>query len=110
MHWLVVRGPDRTVLLRRRPPTGVWGGLWTPPEGADAEAISVLAGELGVTVTEQAAPLKHAFTHFRLTIHPHLAEVGTATSIADDGTTWFHYDDRSIGVPRPVQALLQRLG
>ena len=63
------------VLLRRRPPEGVWGGLWEPPwsertrrESAAAAARRLLA-ELGLPLRGRllrAGLLAHGLTHFQL--------------------------------------------
>src|SRR5262249_30202530 len=53
---------DGEVLLEKRPPTGVWGGLWCFPE-AEPRAAK-LAGKRRLPV------LRHEFTHFTLDIAP----------------------------------------
>lgn len=35
---LLITAPDARVLLRRRPPSGIWGGLWAPPELAASDS------------------------------------------------------------------------
>jgi NUDIX domain len=61
------------VLLERRPPTGIWGGLLVPPEG-DESAVNRYVRRFGCRLlnVQALAPLKHRFTHFRLTIRPPL--------------------------------------
>ena len=47
-HFVFVLAGGR-VLLERRPPRGIWGGLWTPPEFPDGESASAyLAARFGV--------------------------------------------------------------
>ncbi len=68
------------VLLRQRPPRGLWGGLWAPPEfgegGGAEEVAGMLAGALAGLGLAARGParslpvLAHAFTHFDLDIHP----------------------------------------
>lgn len=36
---LLLRNAEGRILLQRRPPTGVWGGLWSLPEFEDLEAL-----------------------------------------------------------------------
>jgi A/G-specific adenine glycosylase len=74
----VVTGADG-LLLVRRPAKGLLGGLWEFPGGrvADGEAphdavARLLAERFGLTVRVGAplAPVPHAFTHRRVTLHP----------------------------------------
>ena len=97
------------LLLERRPPHGLWGGLLVPPEG---EPDAVLA-RLGLTTGEQRelAPLRHAFTHFRLTLLPVLCRVTPATAVNDDpALTWVPLAEAAdAGVPTPVRKLIRQL-
>ncbi|MGF7187919.1 A/G-specific adenine glycosylase [Robbsia andropogonis] len=60
------------LLLYRRPPNGIWGGLWSLPEVSDQAQARTLAREYGAdwSATSSLAPFTHQFTHFRLTITP----------------------------------------
>ncbi|NOZ07069.1 MAG: A/G-specific adenine glycosylase [Chloroflexi bacterium] len=74
----VIWGPQRKVLMARRPWQGLLGGLWAFPGGKqilDESLESSLCQEihatLGVRVAVEApvATIKHAYTHFRITLH-----------------------------------------
>ncbi|MCK2126776.1 A/G-specific adenine glycosylase [Thauera aromatica] len=86
---VLVRG--REVLLERRPPSGIWGGLLALPEiPADAaDPATWVRGRTGLACVEGAplAPLTHAFTHFVLDIQPVLLRAAptAAGAAADDG-------------------------
>lgn len=94
------------VWLQQRPLEGLWGGLWTFPEQA-MEALPP-AGEAWPAFT-------HVFTHFRLQIEPWLVarshETARPPSGADESTgRWVTLSPLpALGVPAPVQQLLQRL-
>jgi A/G-specific adenine glycosylase len=76
---VVILEDDRgRVLIRKRPPGGLLGGLWEFPgvevsgsERPNRAAARALRSELGmdVEITEPIARIKHAFSHFRITIH-----------------------------------------
>ncbi|MDZ4313314.1 MAG: A/G-specific adenine glycosylase [Azonexus sp.] len=103
---LILHG--RRLLLERRPPSGIWGGLLVPPEG---EPKQVLAN-LGLYIaSERSLPLlKHTFTHFRLTLQPVLCEVTTSEAVAEAGWIWLDLDDASeAGVPTPIRKLIKQV-
>ena len=76
--WMLVLRDGDTVLLERRPPTGIWGGLWSLPE-ADGDAAALQrVREFGAEAVIPLAPFTHVFTHFRLEIEPRIADIGAA--------------------------------
>jgi len=102
-----------SVLLQRRPPTGIWASLWSLPEAADHEGArhwfdTHLAGDY-----DSASPLAavaHGFTHYRLQIQPlRWCDVALRTQLADnDDLRWVPRDAmRTLGIPAPIRKLLQ---
>jgi A/G-specific adenine glycosylase len=99
------------VLLEKRPPTGIWGGLWSLPEaGVDADPETLCRARFGVPPAriERLDPIRHAFTHFRLTIQPvavWLASV--ARRVEDSNAIWLRPEDAGeVALPAPLKALL----
>jgi A/G-specific adenine glycosylase len=95
------------VQLLQRPSTGVWGGLWSPPEfDTRAAAESALAP---ATPLREGEPLLHVFTHFDLLIHPLWARVTPPAGVAEAaGTLWYNAARPArIGLPRPIAQLLK---
>jgi A/G-specific adenine glycosylase len=109
---LLVRG-DGAIWLEQRPPSGVWGGLWTLPQFDTAEQAHVYAAQMSVDSQNrkptQLAPYTHAFTHFDLTMHPLLWErVAVPPAIASSKHLW--YDPREpekIGLAKPAVDLMR---
>ncbi|MGH8249188.1 MAG: NUDIX domain-containing protein, partial [Steroidobacteraceae bacterium] len=104
-----VRGGE--VLLERRPPQGIWGGLWAPPEFADARAARswwITAFGPATRRSRRLPTYHHAFTHFDLDIHPWVLELAdTASQVAESGMRW--QDVRppaAIGLPAPVAKII----
>ena len=101
------------VLLERRPPRGIWGGLWTPPEFPDAEAAcAFVAARFRADVpSRRLAPVPHAFTHFDLVIEPWVVDLGEdAGPIADGEARWHELAAlEAVGLPAPVARLLEEL-
>ena len=89
------------VWMRQRPPAGLWGGLWTFPE---------LALEESAPAGEDWPAFMHVFTHFRLHIHPRLVRETMADAVNEGDGRWVTLAPLpALGVPAPVQQLLQRL-
>jgi A/G-specific adenine glycosylase len=101
------------VLLERRPPRGIWGGLWAPPEFAAADAaLAFVAARFGAApAVRRLLPRRHAFTHFDLDIEPWVLESWSLAGAVADGSPRWH-ELRSIdavGLPAPVARLLEEL-
>ena len=82
--FLVLRAPDGALLLERRPPSGIWGGLWCFPECDPAADIETeCRSRFGVRplATTALAPIAHGFTHFKLDVHPVLVEVDDGAGV-----------------------------
>ena len=105
---LLCDGPR--IWLERRPPAGIWGGLLVPPEGEDLAALARRHG-VAELAAEELPSLRHAFTHFRLTLQPRLYQVtGWPGGIGEANGEWLDLAeiDRA-ALPKPIHTLLHRL-
>ena len=115
--FVVVRDPRGRVLLERRPPAGVWGGLWSFPECEPGTNIDAWCREhLGIAVgpVRELDALRHTFSHFRLDIHPALVSIdarGAVRAVKDSpDRQWFEIDGAErVGLAAPVTRLLGEL-
>jgi A/G-specific adenine glycosylase len=103
-----------SVLLERRPESGVWGGLWCLPEFTTASAAAAFIRDtLGVLegAGRPLAALEHAFTHFDLTITPLLVPCsGGAVHVEEGRGLWYNLREPArIGLPAPISTLLAHL-
>jgi A/G-specific adenine glycosylase len=90
------------VLLERRPPRGIWGGLLSLPELPDGKLPRRYAGAQTLPV------LRHAFTHFRLDIVPLLCKVSRRDT-APEGV-WLSLKDLDTApLPAPIRKILENL-
>lgn len=102
-----------SVLLERRPASGIWGGLWSPPQFlSEAEALEWCRRELGdVGSTESLPAIEHGFTHFDLRLQPLRVRCTPPSRVQEaDDRIW--YELRSppkIGLPRPIHQLFERM-
>lgn len=98
--WLLEDATHR-ILLVRRPPAGVWGGLWCLPESTQME---VATGEK----LSADRLIKHIFTHFRLDITVEHRRVQTRPACRDNDHRWMEPARAlDLGLPQPVRILLQ---
>lgn len=109
------------VLVERRPPTGIWGGLWSFPEASPdldhREAAVSAARSRGLRTGRVRAmpPIEHGFTHFRLRATPVVACVEPVADGAADGDTvrWIGPGiacaPDGVGLAAAVAAVLSRL-
>jgi len=102
------------LLLEKRPPSGIWGGLWSLPElPADIDAMDGCRMRYGHNPhARQALPsLRHSFTHFRLHIQPvclHLEP--RVLSVASPGQQWLTPAAAlKSALPTPVRTLIHQL-
>ena len=98
--WVVRDGAGR-VLMSRRPPAGIWGGLWCLPE-TDQLPPGVQSGEV-------IESIEHGFTHFRLTLKIRRGLIERrAAVIEEDGLAWMEPEDcLDLGLPRPIRTALE---
>ncbi|WP_462329452.1 A/G-specific adenine glycosylase [Thiohalocapsa halophila] len=128
---LLVVAPDGRLLLERRAPTGVWGGLWVPPALAQPQPERSVADAAadwcrqrlgtGPARLEMLASRRHSFTHFHLDIDavllnlpgdqpPPAGAAGSATAerVAEaPGALWVDPSQPGdLGLPAPIRRLL----
>ncbi len=111
--WMVIAQNDQNrVWMERRPPSGIWGGLWGFKE-FDSEAAAMQAvTAMNPRHQENWAPMRHVFTHFELTINPvfvRLNEASVSTMINDKESRWLAPDEVDGGIAAPVERLLDLL-
>jgi A/G-specific adenine glycosylase len=108
---LVLEDEIGAVLLERRPPAGLWGGLWSFPECASPMQIDAWSerhlGQL-ISGTRCWPAIRHTFSHFHLDIRPLHARVRRCADriMEDAGRVWY-----KVGQPQPfgITAIVKRL-
>ena len=108
VRFLIRLNEQYQVWLEQRPAVGIWGGLWGFPE----QTIDAPLAEN----TEQWPAFWHVFSHFRLHIHPAIVRVSQdKTPVVNEASgQWVTLAPPpaalpALGLPTPVQQLLQRL-
>lgn len=114
-HFLIMRNSTGQLLLYRRPPMGIWGGLWSLPESSNATDIDLLCFEqYGVTSqqTEFGSSFRHTFSHFHLDITPAYLSVIHYQPRIHEGLDiqWYTLKQAlALGIPKPVKDILTKL-
>ncbi len=103
---------EGAVFLERRPPAGIWGGLWSLPEVESIEEWCLRTLDQQPDKTEQREVLRHSFSHFDLDIQPVIVRVASVSrKVADSpDAIWYLLDDEPPGgMAAPVQQLINSL-
>lgn len=110
----LLRDPAGRILLVRRPPAGIWGGLWSLPQAEDVGALQ--ADYPQARNWRPDGRLEHGFTHFILTAELHTADIDTTridtdTNIADGSPCrWLDpLKTDAYGLPAPIRQLVGNL-
>ncbi|MDR2112271.1 MAG: A/G-specific adenine glycosylase [Candidatus Accumulibacter sp.] len=107
---VLVLSDGQRVLLERRPPVGLWGGLLSLPE-LGGEDVAEFARRHGFRVrpTRELPALRHDFSHFRLTLRPCLYRLEAAEGrIGEPGWEWLAMDKiDSAALPAPISRILR---
>ena len=112
---LMVCNANHEILLQRRPPAGVWGGLLAFPELPPGQAIDHWCKtQLGLNVSQHAVwpELRHTFSHFHLDITPIVVRIHSISNRVMDQDDWVWYKGESAtqgGMAAPVKRLINEL-
>lgn len=114
VFFLMIQNSSYEVLLQKRPPKGLWGGLWSFPECATIELVSTWCQEyLNLTspTYDLWSPVRHTFTHFHLDIMPIYLRIHSShpTTFYEE-VVWYNITQPpSYGLAAPVVRLLAQL-
>jgi len=119
VRMLLLRNCEQQTLLEKRPPTGIWGGLWSLPEMPLNEEVSDWCGEhyqLKISSQTEHPVVRHTFSHFHLDITPCVVEVNNPEQSVMEANrrVWYKarqndQDAPALGLAAPVSHLLNRL-
>ena len=103
-RFFVVVDPQGACLVERRPPRGIWGGLWSPPERAAGESVNGFLAQAGIApeLVEQvlaADVFRHGFTHFDLDVEPIYVRLKSRPAqVRESAGRWIDPDDHRLGL------------
>ena len=114
---LLVENAAGALLFERRPPVGIWGGLWCLPmieDCTDAEQHLLDSYGLATRVAGQLEPFRHSFTHYDLDLLPVRLKLRKNGALVNavrehDGQRWINmHSETPPGLPAPVARLLRQ--
>ena len=108
-HMLILTDSKSRVLLERRPPTGIWGGLWSLPADDDDEPVQQRLG-LDARRLRSLPALQHQLTHMDMTIQPLIGDSEFLPRGVECAPyqRWFEPEEwPQLGLPKPVRQLLE---
>lgn len=116
--FLILKNQDK-VLLCKRPPTGIWGGLWSFPEiknppddSKTIRAFCLQSLKIAVTDYQALTPFRHTFSHYHLNIYPIVIPIKRIPlkTMEADQQIWYNLaNPEHIGLPKPVQLIMSTI-
>lgn len=110
---LLLRNTDHSILLEKRPPTGIWGGLWSLPEFDNVEAARDFCLSKNIPVIDQQILTtgRHTFSHFHLDYTPLIIQTDYPNNFVMEAnrTVWYKVEQlNKLGLAAPIKLLLTR--
>jgi len=115
VRMLLVRESSGSVLLERRPPAGIWGGLWCLPEVTpETDPLAWCTDSLmpDARIGRTLAQRRHTFSHFHLDIEPVEILLNQSGCGVLEGGRRLWYNPRqpeAVGLAAPVARLLEEI-
>lgn len=107
-YMLLIKNSDDAFLLQQNPPSGIWGGLWCPPQTSRLE-LPLKVGPHSLRIQQQLPMLKHTFSHYHLEITPVACRITSSQDgVAEDTHIWYKTNStQALGLAAPVKKLLE---
>jgi A/G-specific adenine glycosylase len=113
----VFRREDGAMFLIRRPSDGLLGGLWAFPSGRRDPGESLedalrrsLREKLQVRaeIQREVGAVRHAYSHYRITLHGFLCGTAGGALPAGEGTGWLpRHEEGRFALPRADRTLVE---
>jgi A/G-specific adenine glycosylase len=113
--FLILRNDFNQFLLEKRPPAGIWGGLWSLPEfySIDDALDWCMTHHMPILNQQVMETQRHSFSHYHLDFTPLLIETDNRMNNVMEPNRMLWYKTKQIqdiGLPAPIKLLLQQLG
>ncbi len=113
LQFLVLHTSDQLIYLEKRPPTGIWGGLWCLPNieiTACPKTYIHSRYQLKTQNTQALITFKHSFTHYHLHIKAVALQTSTnVSSMSEAKGRWFTAHELPLlGLAKPISKILHQ--
>jgi A/G-specific adenine glycosylase len=100
------------ILLEKRPPTGIWGGLWSLPEFDSIESAHnwCLIKNMPIVDSQTLAIRRHTFSHYHLDYRPVIIQTDNPINFVMEASqaVWYKAEEiNTLGLAAPIKLLLQ---
>jgi A/G-specific adenine glycosylase len=113
LRFLIIRNEQGHYLMEKRPPAGIWGGLWSLPELAIDQSVDEVVKQnwqLTVNTHSDLSVFRHTFSHFHLDITPcEVLVEPVICAIADDERYQWRADIGQLALATPVSTILNEI-
>lgn len=111
--FLVLSNQQQEIFLEKRPPTGIWGGLWSLPEFDSIESARdwCLTKNMVIDRQQQLPTLRHTFSHYHLDYTPLLIQIQSRMNFVMESnqSLWYNAAQlNNLGLATPIKQLLQQ--
>ncbi len=113
-QFLVLQDSHNRIYLEKRPPTGLWGGLWCLP-GLEIDdcPLGFIKHHYALqgTTPEHLISFKHRFSHFHLDIDAfRIKTQPIAKQLSESTGTWFSREQlETVGLAKPTSLILSKI-
>ncbi len=102
---------DDLIYLEKRPPTGLWGGLWCLPSidfGLCPTSYVLKTYKMNTLNRQELMTIRHSFSHFHLQIKALSLQANlTTNSLAEYTGRWFSPKDiTTLGLAKPMSIII----
>lgn len=113
VYFLILQNAGEEILLEKRPPTGIWGGLWSLPEFSDFQQLRdwCMTCNFSIGGLEPLDSQRHTFSHYHLDYTPILAQMTNPINKVMEANAGVWYKPSAwgnLGMPSPIKRLLQQ--
>jgi A/G-specific adenine glycosylase len=111
--FLILINSENEILLEKRPPIGIWGGLWSLPEFSDIQTACFWCHGKNIQTDklQTLTPKRHTFSHFHLDYSVILIKTKNPINFVMEvgSSVWYKaQNEDKIGLPAPIKKLIQQ--